>query len=493
MTKILFWIGPNFTHYFIAKKIREKKNAEVFGIFDITDKPKKYFKFEEFVGFTRKWFYHENITDIKKRADTDYLANFEKKYKIPLTSIVFSERTFMEYNKFYRFNTDEILRILELECKFYEHVLEDVKPDFIIMHTPYLHQELLFFKLCKAKNIKVLELNATRFSSQGVIGFDDELKKYVDFIPDKKTRSFKELQEFFENNHIMTQYLDIKHRTKGNSNTTLLSGIEYFLNSNNTNPKTHYTYFGRNKIKVFQKVSIDKIRMRERKKFIDQNFLRNVDDGNFILFPLQTESESSLLIDAPLFVDQLDVIEKITKSMPINFNLLVKEHPMQESRSWRNIDTYKKIIHTPGVIPVHPDVPIKQVVQKAKLVITISSSVALDSLFYETPSLMIAENTFSVIPSIGKINNFSDLDKLIQEKLKMRVQEEDIEKYIQFSQKISFNFDPAGFAQDLSDYFYFSGKLVDIDITKKMIQSFYSNKSSKIEILASEYIKKMSP
>ena len=106
---------------------------------------------------------------------------------------------------------------------------------------------------------------------------------------------------------------------------------------------------------------------------------------------------------------------------------------------------------------------------------------------------MIAENTFSVIPSIGKINNFNNLDKLIQEKLKMRVQEEDIEKYIQFSQKISFNFDPAGFAQDLSDYFYFSGKLVDIDITEKMIQNFYSNKSSKIEILASEYIKKMSP
>ena len=101
MTKILFWIGPNFTHYFIAKKIREKKNAEVFGIFDITDKPKKYFKFEEFVGFTRKWFYHENITDNKKKADTDYLANFEKKYKIPLTSIVFSERIFMEYNEFY--------------------------------------------------------------------------------------------------------------------------------------------------------------------------------------------------------------------------------------------------------------------------------------------------------------------------------------------------------------------------------------------------------
>ena len=95
-------------------------------------------------------------------------------------------------------------------------------------------------------------------------------------------------------------------------------------------------------------------RIKKRKKFIDRNFLRNIEDGKYILFTLQTESESSLLVDAPLFTNPVDVIKKITNSMPVGYHLLVKEHPGQETRSWRSIETYKEIINTPGVVPIHP-------------------------------------------------------------------------------------------------------------------------------------------
>ena len=47
------------------------------------------------------------------------------------------------------------------------------------MFTPYFHHEALLFKLCKAKKIKVLELNATRFSQQGIIDFSEKIKKYT--------------------------------------------------------------------------------------------------------------------------------------------------------------------------------------------------------------------------------------------------------------------------------------------------------------------------
>jgi len=492
MNKILFWIGANYTHFCIAKFFQKKSNDEIFGIFDITNKPRKFFQNQKIVDFKKIWFYHDAMNEIDKKPDLKFLEEFEKKYDIPLTALVFSERMFMESNEFYRFSTDQVLRILELECRFYEEVLNEIEPDFIFMFEPYLHQEVLFFKLCKAKNIKVLELNATKFSSQGVIGFHDELKNYEKFTPSGEIRTFNQLRKYFEDNHILKQNRDVINKSYGTTKDSILSALQYFVLSDSNNVKTHYTYFGRNKFNVFKNYMHDIKRVKKRKKFIDRKFLRKIDNGKYILFALQTESESALLVEAPLFTNPVDVIKKITKSMPIGYQLLVKEHPLQETRSWRSIETYKEIINTPGVVPIHPDMDIKQVLKKSSLVITVSSNVALDSLFYEVPSLMFTEkNKISIIPSIGIINDIRNLGERIKAELKTNVEPEHLEKFIQFSEKISFEFNPLGFAQSISDFFHFSGKLVDVDISEEQMMEFLNKEKTKLEILANEYIKKI--
>ena len=205
----MMFTGKAFKILFIGFYIFQKKtDYEIFGIFDVTNKPRKFFQTQKIVDFKKIWFYHDAIDEVDKKPDLKFLEEFEKKYDIPLTVLVFSERIFMEYNEFYRFSTDQILRILELECRFYEEVLDEVKPNFIFMFTQYLHHEVLFFKLCKAKNIKVLELNDTRFSSQSVIGFKDELKNYEKFTPSGKIRTFNQLRKYFEENHILKQNMD---------------------------------------------------------------------------------------------------------------------------------------------------------------------------------------------------------------------------------------------------------------------------------------------
>ena len=73
--------------------------------------------------FNKIWFYHDFINEIDKIPDLDFLEKFEKKYGIQLSSLVFSERLFMEYNEFYQFSDEQILRILELECKFFGVVI----------------------------------------------------------------------------------------------------------------------------------------------------------------------------------------------------------------------------------------------------------------------------------------------------------------------------------------------------------------------------------
>ena len=53
----------------------------------------------------------------------EYLKNFETKYKIDLWLLAFNDRFFYKYNEYYTFSTQEKLKILEQECKFFEKII----------------------------------------------------------------------------------------------------------------------------------------------------------------------------------------------------------------------------------------------------------------------------------------------------------------------------------------------------------------------------------
>ena len=42
-------------------------------------------------------------------------------------------------NPFYKFKKDEILNILERDCKFFESVLDEIKPEFLIIKVTDFH------------------------------------------------------------------------------------------------------------------------------------------------------------------------------------------------------------------------------------------------------------------------------------------------------------------------------------------------------------------
>ena len=88
-----------------------------------------------------------------------------------------------------------------------------------------------------------------------------------------------------------------------NSKISMIKAILKFLFANNTNPRTHYTYYGRTKIKVIQKYFFDLIRVKIRKRFIDKKFSfdENI-DSKFIYLPLHLEQEHSTLIMAPFIL-----------------------------------------------------------------------------------------------------------------------------------------------------------------------------------------------
>ena len=69
---------------------------------------------------------------------------------------------FIDLTNFNKFSTEEIWSILEQECRFFENILDEVKPDLFIAREQFQHHDELFYQLCRAKGIKVLVSSATK-------------------------------------------------------------------------------------------------------------------------------------------------------------------------------------------------------------------------------------------------------------------------------------------------------------------------------------------
>ena len=267
--KILFWLTTSLTNFGIAKFIKEKHECEIFAIADIVDRQKSFYEKQQLVKFQKIWYYHDHILQTKKKPDLEYLESVEQKHKINLWLLAYNERFFYKFNDFYKFSGDEILSILEQECKFFESIIDQVKPDFVIMGVYLYHYDHIFYEICKSKGIKVLILDSTNVGYRWMITNGTE---NFDLKNDDKniTKSLQELQGYLKGFNATKQVIDYK-KTFQNSNWNYFKAALKFLLSKNTNVNTHYTYYGRTKFKVVLKMLIYTLKKRYREFFINRN------------------------------------------------------------------------------------------------------------------------------------------------------------------------------------------------------------------------------
>jgi hypothetical protein len=488
--RILFWLDQTLVQFGIAKFLHDKHDCDLFAIIDVTDRTKTFFEAQKLVPFQKIWFYHDQFKKIK--PDMPYLQTIEKKYGINLWLLAYNERIFYQFNDYYKFTEDEVLSILEQECKLYEKILDEVKPSFVILNQPAFHHNYLFYKICKARDVNILLLKTTRIGYKCIITNEDEILDYKRKSTIEINRTFEELQKYLASFSIYRQATEFEEKFQKSKSGFLNAVIQFLFVSNNTNVKTHYTYYGRTKLKVLFKSLIYSLKTKYRKHYIDRNLAKDFDQNTpFIYFPLHIEQERSLLILAPYYTNQVEVITSIVKSLPIGYKLYVKEHPTMFSRGWRSISDYKKIMKLPNVRLIHPSVKPNELLKNCSLVIAISGTNGFDAAFYQKPSIVLSDTAFATLPSVHRVKSLEELPKIINESLKTKVQISDLNEYVNYIDEISFNFDLDGFVQIHSDYFYYGGSLVDVEIPSTEMESFLDLQKQKFELLASEFTKKI--
>ena len=248
--KIFFWLDADVTDFCISYYLQKISDAEFYAIIDITNKPKKFIENQKIVDFQSINFYHDNVTDLNTKPDLNYLKEKEREYGLNFMTILHNDRILYNFNDFYKFTNEQVLRLLELEIKFFEMILNQIKPDYLIMNPIFLRPGYLFYFMCKTKKISILMPISTRLHGRVMISDDwDDLGFTNNFVEtDEKNQNLEKFHKKF----------DLKDEVLENSETFLqskslaVSALFSYLFSKNSNLNTHYTYFGRTKFNVLK-------------------------------------------------------------------------------------------------------------------------------------------------------------------------------------------------------------------------------------------------
>ena len=499
--RILVWIDSRFSAFGLAKSLQEMFDCELFSIIEITDKPKKFFKEQQIVKFKKTWFYYDFILKTKRKPDLNYLKSIEEKYKIPLWLIATNDRFFNHFNSFYKFSSDEILLILEDEIKLYEMILDQVKPDFLIITSTHQQHNHVFYEICKARNIKILMMVPTRtsiasdsFTKAGNMWqITDEMDK---FLPLPKTTKQnkdkkiiqKETIEIADSNYSVEKF----SATFQTSRSKFFKAFLKFLFTRDTNVQTHYTYFGRSKIKVILKTVAYKLRKKYREKFMEKNLSRIIEnDSPFVYFPLHQEQESITLLGAPFYINQIEIIQNIAKSLPVGYKLYVKDHTVMRDRGWRSISEMKKIMNTYNVKLLHPSVNSDEIIKKSDLVISIKGSSAIGAAFFNKPSIVFENVGLYQLSSIHKLQSIVELPQAIRNSLKKKINRDEFRKYLDTVNEHSFKLQYTEIAIDFEDQFKIGGYYANVEMEPQKVIKFLEKFKPEFTHLAAIYIEKI--
>ena len=494
--KILCWLDNDLLHFGIAKYLKEKHDCDMYTIIDINKHGKKFFQTQEFVKFNKIWYYRDFISKPKEKPDLDYLKYFEEKYGINLWEIAYTEGYFYKYNEYYKFNYNEILSILEQECKLFETILNESKPNFLITKLVDYHQNRLLRDLCKSMGIKILMLSPTRFGYRSTIStILDEVvnleKTNIDIKNEDKLKI--NLKNYVNKYNISKQENEAKSRERASFKNYLKASSKFLIFiCNKEYRNSYYGNYGRTRLKVLVKEGSLLLKKVFRNSFLNHHCIRDIEKNvKFVYFPLHFEPERALASKMPYYMNQPEVIINIAKSLPIEYKLYVKEHNAMKLMSWRNLSFYKKILELPNVVLVHPSVESDEILKKCSLVITIAGTTGIEAAFHNKPSIVFSDISYSILPFVYRLKNIEDLPHVLRFMLEKKVDFAALNQYVNCVDKNSFEFSLWKPILDISDYFFMGGFLRDAEISNEKMKSFLENNRLKFELLANEHIKRI--
>lgn len=125
-----------------------------------------------------------------------------------------------------------------------------------------------------------------------------------------------------------------------------------------------------------------------------------------VFFPLSSEPEMSLLVEAQCCDNQLTPIDWLAKALPAGWRLLIKEHPVMDMPRPRGF--WEQVRRYPNVVVLATTENADDVMRRAKAVAVISSTVGVQAAMRGKPAISFNPNYIgTVMPHVLVATSYS--------------------------------------------------------------------------------------
>lgn len=171
--------------------------------------------------------------------------------------------------------------------------------------------------------------------------------------------------------------------------------------------------------KFVEYVKIDPLRklranlLRVTRKRLTRNLFGSPDPdlipSRSVFFAIHYQPEQSTLAQGIWHVNQVALVENISKSLPLGYTLVVKEH------SWgRGNRPRWQYEHLAGFYNVvFCDASAKEIIKRVDAVVAVSGTVAMEALVFDKPTVLLGRNFFEFCDLLYRVPVINDLPEVL--------------------------------------------------------------------------------
>ncbi len=326
----------------------------------------------------------------------------------------------------------ENLYWLELNYKKIIGLIEKFKPDVIFDTDNAELQRTILCEVCYKKKIPCMTIEYSKLgyykypSFQNAFGIDpyfENLFNEITKLPDSEIRSSIEyVENYRRENSIMNKEFAGSVTSKYERDSLIwiarvMHGkLEYFYDMDirkrnlSLKKKSPMLYApSMPYIRYYLEEELKKRYLYGKNKYFEDP----VEGEDYVYMPLHLIPESSVFVKASYYVDELNLIEQVSKALPIGWKLYVKEH--QAMLGERGFEFYRKVkeIHNVRLVQINYYKDPKPWIVNSKGVVTITGTAAYEAALLGKRSIIFGNVPFALIDGITRIKSFDELHDAI--------------------------------------------------------------------------------
>lgn len=366
-----------------------------------------------------------NINDI----DNSFLVNTEERFNLSFSESIHTERHFWHLNKLQKlYLAQEIARkiISDLDSLNISIVVSSGIADFAsyITHKicPYYNIPFIYSITIRLGNYYCLSSTV----DSAPIGFHKNLELNKQLLK-HNPHIFNNTVTFIENykiNKTQPYYVNDKSSMFRYINWGDLNTIKKFFRNKLTDKNSY-----NNHLTIFQ-LFTNRLKRITNKRFYDNIVIKDnisledLNDKNYFIYPLHFHPESATLMLGRWFNDQVRIIEMISKALPANYILIVKEHPVSIGR--RTNHFYKEISYFHNVFFISDKYTSHEILSGSKGVITISSTMGFEAFLHKKPCICIGDVFYNASSNTYSTTDFKNFNETIKKAINHIFDDDDL-------------------------------------------------------------------